>query len=152
MFKYGIKTHEFKSTLGPEVNQAITKYMIEAASIASLEHWRVDVKDMFGQNVDYRYNFSSGGAVSDSEMEEVVLNMRLHIVYYEVFLGEIGLPDVRRRAAEITFIAKEDDGTRNIAVENAMYPVFADMYCKALDHFPTRIFFDGCYIDGKKIR
>ena len=32
-----------------------------------------------------------------------------------------GLPDIKLRVAEITFIAKEDDGTRNRAVESATY-------------------------------
>jgi len=152
MLKESIKSHSFKGNFDKDVNQAFSKFMIEAAGYCSTDIWRADIVDHFGDSVEYAFNFSSGGAVSDSEIEEAKNGEILHVVYHEVFMNdEDGMPDIKRHIADIVFVAKESDGTPNKAVANSLYRSFAAMYFKALDQFPTKYIKDTCYIGKEPI-
>lgn len=152
IIKDNIVFHAHNCSMSAELDQAITKFMIEATGVCSSEHWRVSVTDTFGSDTEYRADFSTGGAVSDQEMLENPQEDRLHVVYHEVVMNDRdGLPDIKRRIAEVNFVAKEADGTRNKAVENGLYRTFAALYFKALDQFPTKFIKVACYVNGDAI-
>ena len=128
--------HAHDCSINPALDQAITAFMVEAAGICAANHWRVNVVDRFGEQVDYVVDFSTGGAITEEEMNAVPSEDRRILIYYEVIAdGRDGLPELKRRVAEFTFIAKEDDGTRNRAVENSIYKTFIALYHKALENY-----------------
>ena len=133
-----------------DLSQTISKFMVESAYACATRHWRADVKIMFGKNTEFNYEFSSGGAVTSEELDLINVQDRLHIEFFEVFLGEIGLPDVKLHTAEIVLYVKEDDGTRNIAVEESLYRTFATNFFRAVELFPKRLFKGRCIRSGKE--
>ena len=145
------KTHVYEPWRDEkDLSQTISKFMVESAYTCGTRHWRANVKIFFGKNIEYNFEFSSGGAVTGEELELVNVQDRLHVEFYEVFLGEIGLPDVKLHTAEITLYVKEDDGTRNTAVESSLYRCFAANFFKVIDLYPKRFFKGRCIQSGKE--
>ena len=151
MYKYDIKSHNYTPWHNEDdLSQTITKHMVEAAYTCGTPHWRADVKIFFGNSLEYHYNFSSEGKVTEENMNEISMQDRLHVEFYEVFLGEIGLPDVKRHTAEITFYALEDNTDRNLAVEEQLYRTLAEYFIRAIRLFPKRLFAGRCIKSGKE--
>ncbi len=141
--------YDLQTNFDDERKQVITKHLVQAAHTYKQTEFRVIVKDFFGERLEYSYDFGMGNKIKSEELERVNPQNRLHIIYYDVYTGEIGLPEVKQRSAEITIIAKTDDGQRSITMEDTLYRKFAEAYIKALRHFETRIFEDAIVRNGK---
>lgn len=136
MLKDNIVFHAHDNSMDVALDQAITTFMVEAAGVCAANHWRVHVTDSFGSEVEYTVDFSTGGVITEEEIAAVPEEDRMKVKYNEVTMNDHdGLPDIKLRVAEITFIAKEDDGTRNRAVESATYRTFAELYREALENY-----------------
>ena len=123
--------------LDQDVAQALTKYIIEAANICSLKDYRVRV--ICG---NYLFDFSTSDAVTQAEIIDKLESDKLIISFYELTY-DMELPILKNHTLKLAFIAKEDDGTRNIAVESNLNLTFAKKIFEVIDLFKTRFIKDS---------
>ena len=138
----------FVSIFDEEFNRAISKFMIEAASICETEACRT-VIDNAARTFDFDF------ALGDQKISDEKINAKkenLIITFYEVRMtGRNGVPKLERHDFRVVFITVDDKGESNIAVENSMYRTFAAKFIQVLSLFPDRFIKDSCYIDDEEL-
>lgn len=144
-----LKIYDFKGSNCKDTDLTLSKFMLEAADICPVKSWRAIAIDKFGSQEVYRYDFGIGSGITDEEMKEAENSIHLKTTYYEVFEDDKGLPDVKAKSLEVVFIAKEENGERNIAVESSIYRTFAAMSQQAIKIYNTRLIGGPSYL-GKE--
>lgn len=147
-----VRIFNYKSSTDSDKDLTFAKYMLEAGNLCACPNWRALAIDRFGKDdVVNEYDFGIGTEISEDEIQSALEEEHLETVYYETYLNDDGMPDVRRKVLEVVFIAKQDDGTRNIAVESSMYRSFAVASQQAIGFYKSRLICDASYIGKESI-
>lgn len=144
----GYRLNWFISGFDKEFNKAITKFMIEAACICSSETCRAVVTNIAET---FALDFTLGEQKIANEAIDAK-EEKLKVTFYEVRMtGLNGAPQLEGHAFEVAFVAVDEEGVNNVAVENSMYRTFAAKFFQMLDLFPDRFIKDSYYIGDEKI-
>lgn len=146
-----VRVFNYKSSTDSDKDLTFAKYMLEAGNLCACPNWRALAIDRFGKDVVNEYDFGIGSGIEEDEIQAALEEDHLETVYYETYLNDDGMPDVKRKVLEVIFIAKEEDGTRNLAIESSVYRTFAAMSQQAIGFYKSRLICNASYLGKEPI-